>query len=108
MKAGDQSCKNGSAILLVATAARNFLIEELRYFGGGAYGQQLDVSYKDFQAFARDNKLKHSQPPFSLKMEPWPRKVYWVSSNFSFRTGMHNNFYWNYDRDIPMSYWVSY
>ena len=45
-------------------------MEDLCYFEGGNYGQQLDAAYKSFREFCRLRKIKHSQPPFLPRMEP--------------------------------------
>lgn len=52
-------------------ALRTMLTEQLEYYGHGSFQDQLDNAYADFIAYARRNKLDHSQPPFKAS------KVFW-------------------------------
>jgi len=54
---------------------RILLCEDLGYFGGGTFEQQLDRAYKDFLAYCIRHKIQHSQPPFLPKMVFWPKPV---------------------------------
>ena len=73
---------------------RLLLCEDLQYFGAGSFGDQLDVAYKDFVAYCKVQKIKHSQPPFLPKMVLWldqfslPRLpetvlVFWITKLFA-------------------------
>lgn len=51
------------------------LCQQLEYFGPGTFQQQLDNAYKDFIAFARTNKMDHSQPPFKESKVTWQNSL---------------------------------
>ena len=51
------------------------LCQQLEYFGPGTFQQQLDKAYKDFIAFARTNKMDHSQPPFKESKVTWQNSL---------------------------------
>ena len=57
------------------TTSRMMLCQQLEYFGPGTFQQQLDKAYKDFIAFARTNKMDHSQPPFKESKVTWQNSL---------------------------------
>lgn len=50
---------NGGALLLLC---------ELGWFGGGDLSTQLEVAYANFVDFCKQNAIRQSQPPFTVKM----------------------------------------
>lgn len=58
--------------LAFPTQRRHMLCQELQHFGAynGQLQLQLDSAYGSFVGFCRRMKLHHSQPPFTVRMEP--------------------------------------
>ena len=62
------------------------LCRELLWWGPGDYQSQLDEAYRAFKAYCLARKISHSQPAFTVKLDPWP-----VSFDTLFNMVVHKN-----------------
>lgn len=82
----DTTRGQGPARAVPGVLLRLLLCEDLLFFGGGAFDQQLDRAYANFLGFCRARRIPHSQPPFIPRMAAWSLRVGrwdWVDHGWS-------------------------